>query len=276
MLETNNTVTFMSVGSPTGGGCIICYPRDYNGITENIDCKLSMSNFPKNPFNYDAYQAWLASGASDKLENQSKITDVRGIVGIVSATSQALTSTVSGIANVGTNAASMTTGAVSPANGVAGIAGGVNQIVQGATGLIDATVDYIEAKNKIAYAFQDAKYQPNQIVGKATPNLAVANNHLDFYFFSVHVRKDELLRLDDFLTTYGYAINKVKKPNLKGRRYWNFVQTQNCAIQGNIPASSKAAIAKIFDGGITFWHNGEQVGNYQQSTSSGSINNPIV
>ena len=75
---------------------------------------------------------------------------------------------------------------------------------------------------------------------------------------------------------YGYATNKVKQPNLTGRSYWNFVQTDGAVIAGDMPSSSKEAIGRIFDGGITFWHNGDNVGNYAISTSNGSINNPIV
>ena len=129
---------------------------------------------------------------------------------------------------------------------------------------------------KVDYKFTDAKYSPNQIVGASTPCISVGHRLLDFYFYSVHVRKDELLRLDDFLSCYGYATNKVKAPNLTGRQYWNFVQTRGAVIAGNMPSSSKEAIARIFDGGITFWHNGDNVGNYAISTSQGSINNPIV
>ena len=58
--------------------------------------------------------------------------------------------------------------------------------------------------------------------------------------------------------------------------YWNFVQTENCVIAGDMPSSSKDAIARIFDGGITFWHNGDNVGNYGISVTNGSINNPII
>ena len=43
-----------------------------------------------------------------------------------------------------------------------------------------------------------------------------------------------------------------------------------------MPASSKAAIANIFNGGIFFWKNGDNIGNFQIETSHGSIDNPIV
>jgi hypothetical protein len=133
-----------------------------------------------------------------------------------------------------------------------------------------------EAQNKITYEFKDAHYRPNMAVGTSMPNITAGGRFLDFYFYHCHIRDDEVMRIDDFLSTYGYAVNRVKQPNLTGRAYWNFVQTKDAVIAGDMPSSSKEAIGKIFDGGITFWHNGDQVGNYAQSVSDGSINNPII
>lgn len=276
MLATNNTVEFQCYGNPIGGGQIWCYPKDYNGIVDNIDAKMTMDDFPKNPFAYDAYQAWIAAGGSVKLSREEAITKVRGVAAIVSASSNAYTQSLKGINEMGHNALALGSPKTSVMDDISGMSVGANRAIQAAANLVTTAMDVVEAQNKIAFAWKDAQFQPDQLVGKATPNLIVATKDLDFYFYSVHVRKDELTRLDDFLSAYGYAVNKVKKPNLTGRQYWNFVQTQNAVISGNMPASSKEAIGRIFDGGITFWHNGDQVGNYAQSVSSGSINNPIV
>ena len=277
MLATNNTVDFTSYGNPIGGGSIICYPDNYNGITENIDAKLAITNFPKNPFNYDAYEAWVAAGGAVRLEREEALTNVRGVTALVKGAFNAiLGSGAGGVSQAGISAVNLHNQDGIQAANFAGLTGGVNRVAQGAANYVETVVDVVEAKNKIAYQWADAQYQPNQIVGSATPNLSVAQRTLDFYFFNVHVRKDEALRIDDFLSAFGYAINKVENVNITGRQYWNFVQTQGAVITGNMPASSKEAIARIFDGGITFWHNGDQIGNYRQSVSSGSINNPIV
>ena len=277
MLATSNDANFTAYGNPIGGGNIICYPDRYNGINNNIDCKIAINNFPKNPFNYDAYQAWIASGGSTRLEMEETITNVRGVTALVKSASNAiLGSGASGLSSAGTNAARLSMGMDNPSSGVAGYTGGLNQMIQGAGSHVETAMNVLEAQNKIGYQWADAHYQPNQIMGSATPNVMVSLRALDFYFFSVHVRKDELVRLDDFLSCFGYAINKVETPNLHSRQYWNFIQTQGAVVTGNMPASSKDAIARIFDGGITFWHNGDQIGNYRQSVSSGSINNPIL
>lgn len=269
-------ISFRCYGNPIGGGQIHCYPTKYDGIVNNIDAALVMDDFPKNPFAYDAYQAWVAAGGKTRLEYESAITNVRGAMAILSSSSNAYMQELTGLNQVGHNALALGGTNTSIMDDISGMSRGANRMIQGATSLVNTAVDVAEAKNKIAYQWKDARYKPNIVVGTATPNLAVANRELNFHFYSVHVKAEELPRLDDFFSCFGYAIHKVKAPNLTGRQYFNFVQTEHAIINGNMPSSSKEAIGRIFDGGITFWHNGDQIGNYMQSVSNGSINNPII
>ena len=255
-----NQIDFRMMGSYIGGGQIVCYPRAYNGQLDNLDCKVVMDDFPKNPFVYDAYQAWVAMGGKTKYENDWNITVARGASAVLNQ-----------YANV-VNSATYNPNASERDIGI-GIGTGLVKNVASAIGTM---ADIQEAQNKVLYQFKDAKYVPNIPVGASMPNVMIGARMLDFYFYHCHVRDDEAKRIDDFFSCYGYAINKVKAPNLTGRAYWNFVQTENAVIAGDMPATSRDAIGKIFDGGITFWHNGDQVGNYAQSVTDGSINNPII
>ena len=276
MLVSDNTVEFRCYGNPVGGGQIECFPVRYAGINSNIDVGLKMDNFPKNPFTYDAYQAWVASGGKARLEREQTITNVRGVTALASAYSSAFMGGMTGAGQFGSNAVRLGGSNTAVMSDLGGMSRGANRVIQGAAGVVSTAMDVMEAQNKIGYAWADARYQPNIVVGTSTPNLSVAMHSLDFYFFNAYVKPEEMKRLDDFLSCYGYAVNRVKQPNLTGRQYWNFVQTENAVIAGDMPASSKEAIGRIFDGGITFWHDGDQVGNYTQSVSQGSINNPIV
>lgn len=255
-----STIDFRMAGTHLAGGQVICYPRAYNGQLNNLDCKVTMSDFPKNPFLYDAYQAWVAMGGKTKYENDWAITTAKG--------ASAILDTFTGTVNKATSV-----------KGVDDTSLGVNigtGLLSSVSGAIRTGANIAEAQNKLVYQFKDAHYKPNIQVGASSPSIAVGMHELDFYFYHCHIRDDEVKRLDDFLSCYGYAVNKVKAPNLTGRAYWNFVQTENAVIAGDMPATSKDAIGRIFDGGITFWHNGDQIGNYAQSVSDGSINNPIV
>ena len=281
-----NTIIFNIQASVQGGGEVICYPLDYMGVRDNWDACVKMDNFPKNSFTYDAYQAWVASGGKTKLETAEKFMKLRGAT--------TLMSDVSNIANAHTQLASggindiMAVGktyalkgmSASTVQGISSALGGAsakrNAVTQSEIGLVNDIIDYAEAKMKISYQWKDVAYQPNPVIGEQAPNIAVGDKHLDFYFFNVHIHDSEMKKLDDFLSCYGYATNKVKVPNLTGRKYWNFVQTENCTISGNMPASSKEALGRIFDGGITIWHNLNQIGNYLQSVTNGSIDNPVI
>ena len=265
---------FKVYGNNLGGGTIMCYPYIYNGVTENQNEKLVMENFPKIPFVYDAYQAWIASGCRTKLENEETLTYIKGISNGVANVIGGVTNTAGGFFNTGVGA--VTLGETHSLTSLNQTLGGINQMAKGIASIPTTFADVQEATNKISYQWKDARYAPNIPVGKATPNLQYSLVQLDFYFYNYHVRPREARHIDDFFSMFGYAINKVKAPNLTGRQYWNFVQTQNSVISGDMPATSRAAIGRIFDGGITFWHNGDQVGNYAQSITNDSINNPIV
>lgn len=271
-------IEFTATGTFLGGGEIWCYPKAYNGQVENIDSALIMDNFPKNAYSYDAFQAWIASGGTTRLENDRKINSIKGASGVMQSIGGLFgavtpSATTRDVAEQTQTNGQTTNRQYQSVTQRATSYGGITNAV---TGIMNTGANLLEARNKMQYTFNDASYAPDIVATKATCNLALASRHANYYFYHCHVRDSEVKRIDDFLSCYGYAVNKVKQPNLTGRQYWNFVQTLNAVIAGDMPASSKEAIGRIFDGGITFWHDGDQVGNYTQSVSQGSINNPIV
>ena len=85
--------------------------------------------------------------------------------------------------------------------------------------------------------------------------------------------------IDDYFTMFGYATRRVKYPNVrqypKGslRPHWNFIKTQGCVIHSSrtlgkgLPAEAEAQISKIYDNGITFWMDGNEIGDYSLDNS---------
>lgn len=273
---------FIIAGTPIGGGSIACYPRMYNHINDDFDDKLVMEEFPKNAYQFDAYQAWIANGGKTRLENAEDIQTWREISAsakLAFQSTKTITQDASGVAsnvvNIGTTKSPNTI----LNNAIGGVQGTINTGMDlgiAMANAIELGTEFKEARNKLSYQWKDAAYAPNIAQGSAAPCLSVSLSILNFYFYHVALRETEAKHIDEQFTMYGYAVNKVKAPNLTGRRYWNFVQTDGCVIAGDMPASSKEAIARIFDGGITFWHNGNQVGNYRQSVTQDTIDNPII
>ena len=94
-------------------------------------------------------------------------------------------------------------------------------------------------------------------------NTKFASGLMDFRFRKKCISAEYAKIFDEDLTRYGYTVNRVKKPNVKGRAFWNYVKTQGANITGNIPFNDLTKIKSIFDNGITFWHS-DAVGDYSK------------
>lgn len=72
-------------------------------------------------------------------------------------------------------------------------------------------------------------------------------------------------KLEKIWNMRGYATNTVDYPNLRSKISWNYVQTVKCNIKGtNIDPSDLGKIKRVFDNGITLWHN-KNIGDYSQN-----------
>ena len=70
-------------------------------------------------------------------------------------------------------------------------------------------------------------------------------------------------RIDNFFTTYGYAIKTTDTVHFTNPRYnQHYVKTANCDCKGGAPSKAIAEIENIFNRGITIWNSGDNVGSY--------------
>jgi hypothetical protein len=85
------------------------------------------------------------------------------------------------------------------------------------------------------------------------------------------IKSEYAQRLDTYFDMYGYQTNKLKVPNLSNRPNWNYVKTIDCNIIGKenieIPQSDINIIRKMFDNGVTLWHNPSTIYDYSQSNA---------
>lgn len=132
---------------------------------------------------------------------------------------------------------------------------------------------YVDMTN-IGYTQQDYAMQQAQAIGlrsaqmkdlKNTPrsmintgsdvSFSILNGERRIDFYRMCVTNDYLWRLGEFFYRYGYTRNEFLKPNIKSRKYFNYIQTVDCNVIGNtIPKEHLNQIREIFDTGVTFWH----------------------
>lgn len=113
--------------------------------------------------------------------------------------------------------------------------------------------------------FYSANLLPNIKGGQNTGDVTWASNKNTFTFRCMRAKTEYLKIIDDFFSMYGYKINSVKKPNITGRKNWNYVKTINCNITGEIPQQDIQDLKDIFDNGVTFWHNINTFLDYSQN-----------
>lgn len=108
---------------------------------------------------------------------------------------------------------------------------------------------------------QVASTMPPQAHGAASNTVLMSQQIKDFWFYQMTVDVEYARIIDDYFDMFGYAVHEVKTPNLRGRECWNYVETKECKIKGNLPSEAQREIEQIFNSGIRFWH-GDFMGEY--------------
>lgn len=68
--------------------------------------------------------------------------------------------------------------------------------------------------------------------------------------------------IDNYFDMYGYATHLTKVPNRKVRNHWTYTKTNGCNVNSRAPIDATKHVCQIYDNGITFWVDGDEIGNY--------------
>ena len=115
-------------------------------------------------------------------------------------------------------------------------------------------------------ATDKAKITPDTMNGtvNASDLIAIIGKS-GFYSYCRHITPQYAKSIDDYFSRFGYKVNVSKVPNLKSRKYWNYIKINDPILVGNIPSSDLREIKRIFNDGITLWHDEFYFGDYSQN-----------
>ena len=160
--------------------------------------------------------------------------------------------------NIGVN---MVMGAMNTTIGVmkasSGDISGVTQATSGASTIAN-TISEVRQHYLVP-----AQAQGNTNVGDVMFAIGVISPTL----YDMTIKPEFAKIIDDYFSMYGYKVNSVKTPNIRGRRNWNYVKTIGCNLIGDIPQLDLQKIKNMFDTGITLWHNSSTFLDYSQDNS---------
>ena len=217
-------------GAISPDGSVKLTPRNYKGHT-NFDEGLTLSGFPTCAWNQDIYKLWLAQNQNQQRKNniQSMVTAGTGLV---------------------TTIASAFTGSLPTAGAGLGMVG---------TGLSQITSQMAQKK--------DAEIQPPQAKGSFSSNVNIGIGCHTFTLKDMRIDLYHQKMIDDYFSLYGYKCQQVKIPNRNVRTNWTYTKTVDCCIAGNISTADRVKIESIYNNGITFWVDGDSIGNYYLDNS---------
>lgn len=234
--DFSDNVSFKVEGVLTPSGSIKAIPQNYKYVntTENAyDYSISGAKYPICAWVTDSYTNWLTQNAVN-MEHQWAQTLIQGGY-------EALKTT----AGIGFSGAP--------------VAGAVAGIAQYAGGIIGTALEQHRAKSQ-------ANLVADQAHGNANAgDIVWSKLRARFTFMPMSIKPEYAYKIDEFFSQYGYKTNRVKVPNITGRRNWNYVKTVGCYIDADAPQEDIAEIKAMFDKGITLWHNPATFADYSQN-----------
>lgn len=101
-----------------------------------------------------------------------------------------------------------------------------------------------------------------------------SDNQLTFHLYKKTIKEEIARTIDDYFSMFGYKTNRLKVANQLGRQNWNYVQigpNETIGYQKDnvlaVPPADLDNINKLYQRGITLWHNHSTLGDYTQSNN---------
>lgn len=223
----DNGFTVSGALSPDGG--VRLTPQGYNGVTYNYAEGLTLTGYPTCAWNSDVYKLWIAQNQNSQFMN-------------------------------------MATGGLKIAGGIIGAIATAATGVGAAVGLGTAASGAIQIMDALSQK-ADKDIVPPQAQGNFSTSVNITNGMHTFSFYERCVNAERARIIDDYFTMYGYKLNRVQTPNINARPAFTYVKTIGCHIKGDMCNEDVCRIESIFDTGVTFWKNGDSIGNYSLNNS---------
>lgn len=252
--EINKPYSFENY-DPKNNKCFV-YPYNYLLVTNNIGNQIiyKYEDFYENPIIFDIQLA-LSIGCSGRLvpRNYKKVnynTDETIPLAKYPTCSWATDAFTNWITQ---NAVNIGTQLVSTAVGIG--TGNAPTVAGNVASLIGQ--------------FYQASLMPSIEGGQNTGDVNYSAKNNTFNFYNYHCKPEYMKIIDDYFTRFGYKINSIETPNIKGRKNWNYLEIgQNeCIGYGTVPTKFMEKINQACRKGVTIWHNHENIGKYNLDNS---------
>lgn len=221
--EDFTLVSFKTYGN-IGTGCSIrLIPQNYKGVIENNEFGIVGGKLPTCSWTTDPYTNWLT---------QNAVNNTIGLIEIGANVIPRLSlSSIEGVATLGMQSKDLSGG-------------------------LSTLTDILSSRYQHSLI-------PNQVKGNTNcGDVNYSLGYSDFTFYSMSIKQEYGKIIDDYFSIFGYKVNTLKTPNIRGRLNWNYVKTVDAIIVGDIPQNDMQEIKNMFNSGVTLWHHHETFLDY--------------
>lgn len=218
------------------GGSGKLVPYNYNGTQFNTLQEIPLGKFPTCQWTADSYTNWLSQNSVNTRNyyNQKQLVKE---------------STSRGETTVNT----------------------AGEAIQNATLQKIRFLNIFGEISKFTKGFQEAQLLPPIEQGNCIGDVNYKVGDNCYRWYQMGVSREELIKVDNYFSRFGYKVMQVKIPYFSSRQQFNFVKIGDSEVvaSGSFPVDYVETINEIFRKGTTIWHNHANIGNYL-------IDNPIV
>ena len=139
-----------------------------------------------------------------------------------------------------------------------GVGVGYGSTANGGINAASSIMDYFSYMAK----YSDLANRPPETHNSPTGEPNFVANALKFKIYDVTPTTEYLDKIDSFFDRYGYNVSITKIPQYNSRVNWNYLETKEVEIQGEIPKEDIDKLKNMFNSGCTIWHNPLTFGDY--------------
>lgn len=257
---TGDLMTFVISATPLAPSCTICYPYNYRLGDETEG--LILNGYPQCSWVSDTYQQWLAFN-QNTLKYQQLTPIINAGVNNFNNMVSSLTGGAGNYAGAGTQMDSTRT-TQGQFNAIGGAIG--NRIASLGT-QINNTVNNLVSTGEQIWNFYakkaDMALQPNQANGTYnSANIMLSLEKLCFTVCYYRLSYEQFKQIDNYFDKFGYAINDFKPVNYHNRSNFDYIETSQVVIEGDVPEDDMNVIKNVFNSGVRIWHDTSTFLNY--------------
>lgn len=257
-MQTKGLLKLTRSGGTDVNSRTVYYPRDYNGAEWFYEGVVTLPPYPTCNW---VYQSWANIEGSHRMTGSIDVPNLQSS-GTVPFSPALIPD---GNQGFGFESKPYDVNTLTQGKPVESLVQSIGQIFSAdiGTGIVNTAM----SQYKVQAELSKLQRTPNTQRGGTNSSAVMVNTETYGMVARKYVCRAEIAKqIDDFFSTYGYLVSETKKPNITGRRSWNYVKTNACNVRGKVPPNVLSAFDSMLDGGITFWHTPD-VGNYALDNS---------